>query len=235
VRRCLPLRLAHARQPVSLRPDRPGLLRKTIAGVLAEAKRNWPNIANFATSVMTNHMHNALAATSGDPRDLADYLAFVKREITRRWRRQVGWEGSMWGGYDCTAIITDAAQVETLAYIVGQSCKENLVADPRLWPGFNCAESLVTGEPVAGIWFDGTAFGKARHAALAKRESAEVRPEDFVEARQFTFDKLPALAGLDDERYRAQMQEIVEECIAERARVFEAPPLGLMRHATSTR
>ena len=76
-----------------LRPDLKGKLSAIVAGVLAEAKSNWPNVANFASSVLSNHLHALLAVTSGDPRDLVDYVAFVKREVSRRWKDDVGWSG----------------------------------------------------------------------------------------------------------------------------------------------
>jgi len=209
-----------------LTPDLEGLLRSTIAGVLAEAKHNWPNISNFGVAVLSNHLHALLAAMSGDPRNIVDYIAFAKREITRRWRKEVGWSGSMWGGYDCAAIITPTAQIDTLGYIVAQGCKENLVEDPRQWPGFGCAESLVTGEPIEGHWFDGTGYGRALHREKAKKNPEEVLRESYIEPRKFAFDKLPALADLSGNVYRDRMLELVEQAVSARTLRFDGPALG---------
>jgi hypothetical protein len=91
------------------------------------------------------------------------------------------------------------------------------VGDPRDWPGFHCAESLVTGAPVEGVWFDGTGYGKAVHAQLAKKEENRklVSPNEFTHDRTFSFDALPALAHLSAESYRAEMARMVDEIVAE--------------------
>jgi len=99
--------------------------------------------------------------------------------------------------------------------VLAQSVKENLVEDPRLWPGFHCAESLVSGEPVPGIWFDGTGYGKALHAERAKKEEnrKDVRREDYVHDTTFSFDQLPALADLSPDEYKAEMATVVDEIV----------------------
>jgi hypothetical protein len=38
-----------------LRPDKPGRLRRIVAGVLAQAKANCPSVGNQATVVLSNH------------------------------------------------------------------------------------------------------------------------------------------------------------------------------------
>ena len=209
-----------------LRPDLDGLLRSILVGVFREAHERWKNIANFATSVMSNHMHNALAALYGDPRNLADYIAYVKRETCRRWRREVDWQRSLWDGYECAAVITPQAQLDVVAYIIGQGVKENLVEDPRLWPGFNCAESLVTGEPMQGHWFDGTGYAKKCYRERHKKNPGTIAREEFTHPRDFTFDKLPACADWSDEAYRGLMLELVQRVVAERKQRFEGPALG---------
>jgi hypothetical protein len=209
-----------------LRPDLNGLLRSIFVGVFAEAKQHWENIANFASSALSNHMHNFLAAMDGDPRNIADYIAFIKRETCHRWRREVGWERSLWDGYEYAAVITPDAQLDVLAYVAGQGCQENLVDDPRLWPGFNCAESLVTGEPMHGHWFDGTGYGKESYREQHKKSPREVSRARHTHPRDFVFDKLPAFADWSDEAYRGLMLEKVEEVVADRKRRFAGPALG---------
>ena len=56
-----------------------------------------------------------------------------------------------------------------------KGCQENLVADPRDWPGFACAESLASGKPMKGYWLDGTSYGKKLHAEKVKKSPEPVR------------------------------------------------------------
>ncbi len=210
-----------------LRPDLEGTLRAIIVGVLANARDRFPSIANFATSQMSNHLHDLLAAMRGDPRVLADYIAYTKREIALRWRREVGWSGSVFEGYRCSALVTVEAQLSAFRYVLSQGVKENLVDDPREWPGFHCAESLMTGEPMKGYWLNGTDFGKAIHAEKVKKNPRKIRREDYLEPRTFTFNRLPALEDLSDADYRAHVRDLVHEIVLEgRRQRAEKRPLG---------
>jgi REP element-mobilizing transposase RayT len=201
-----------------LRPDAHGYLRRLVAGILAQAKTNFPTVANFATVLLSNHLHALAAVRFGDPRVLADYIAFVKRELTRRWSSHVKWTGSIWGGYQCTAVISPEAQLAALDYVLLQSVKEGLVGDPREWPGFHCARSLTSGTPEQGVWFDGTAYGKRVHAEAVKKQPREVHRRDFYHPRVFSFDRLPALAHLDDVSYRGEMSRRLDELVVQARR-----------------
>lgn len=209
-----------------LRPDLEGHLRRIFVGVLAKAKDNFGGVANFGTAAMSNHLHMLLAPTSDDPRMIVDYVGFVKREVARRWRQEVNWPGSIFEKYECAAVLTPEAQIRTLKYVIGQGCAENLVADPRDWPGFNCAQSLVTGEPMHGEWLDGTAYGKELHREKVKKNPKEVSRQKHTHPRSFSFDPLPALAHLSDEAYQREMRILVEELVAEREQQYDFEPLG---------
>ena len=198
-----------------MRPDRSGLLERIVAGVLAVARVNYPNVENYALSILSNHLHALLAALNGDPAAIADYMGFLKREITRRWRDEVGWSGSIWEGYQATAILTPGGQLAALEYVLGQGVKEDLVESPLDWPGFHCAKSLATGRPVQGFWFDGTAHGKKLHAEKVKKNPQPVVHSDFVRPQRFSFDRLPALADLSDDEYRAHICDVVAHIVDE--------------------
>jgi hypothetical protein len=93
--------------------------------------------------------------------------------------------------------------------------KEGLVERPEQWPGFHCAQSLVTGEAVEGEWLNGTSYGTALHREARKKVPSEVRPEDHTQASHAVFDKLPALSDLDDQAYRSMASRLVDEVVAE--------------------
>lgn len=211
-----------------MRPDPHGKLERIVAGVLAVAKSRYPAVANYGLSILSNHLHALLATRDGDPAAIADYIGFFKRQLTHRWRREVGWNGSIWEGYESTAIISPSRQISTLEYVLGQGVKEGLVESPLDWPGFHCAESLVTGKPVEGYWFDGTAYGKRFHAEKVKKNPRIVDRDDFKRPKVFQFDRLPALDHLSDGEYRAHIQEAVERIVEDgRAARDGKPVLGV--------
>ncbi len=201
-----------------LRPDTEGELRSIVTGILAEAKSNWPRVRNYGTSILSNHLHALLAVVDGDPRNIADYIAFIKRELTRRWRAQVDWTGSIWGGYRAAAVITPESQLAAFRYVLAQGVKENLVADPQQWPGFHCAQSLSSGMPATGYWFDGTGYGKAVHADHARVCPKGVSRADYTHERTFAFDPLPALEDLRPQEYRSEVCDVLD-CIGKQRAV----------------
>lgn len=196
-----------------MRPDRYGKLRRIVAGILAVAKSLYPNVANYALSILSNHLHALLATRNGDHADIGRYIGFVKKELTRRWRHEVGWNDSIWAGYQSTAIITPKRQVYVLEYVLGQGVKEGLVESPLDWPGFHCAESLVTGRPVQGYWFDASAYGKAFHAEKVKKNPRPVDRDNFKRPESFSFDRLPALEDLTESEHRAHMRDAVDRIV----------------------
>jgi hypothetical protein len=208
-----------------LNPDSGRRLRRVVAGILSRARKAFAGVRNHGTSILSNHGHLAL---SGNHQQLAAYVGFVKRELSRRWGPVVGWRGIFEDGYQATAIITPEAQRRCLKYIMAQSAKENITSRPEEWPGFHCAASLVSGEPIDGEWFNGTRYGKELHRAKRTKDAPIVRKEDYIEACSFTFDPLTSLAHLSPEDYRGEMKMLVEEVVAEAKEQWGGkPPLGV--------
>ncbi len=208
-----------------LNPDREGRLRRLIAGILARAKKTFAGVRNHATSILSNHGHLAI---SGDHRQLAAYVGFIKRELSRRWGPIIGWRGLFEEGYHATAVMTAAAQRRCLKYILAQSVKEGIVAKPEEWPGFHCANALVSGEPIEGEWLNGTSYGTALHRAKRESKPTAVRREDHTETCFANFDPLPSLAHLSRAEYAREMARLVEEVVTEaREEREDRAPLGI--------
>jgi len=209
-----------------LKPDEQGELSRIIAGVLDRARKTYDGVKNHATNVLSNHVHLEL---SGIARQLAPYIGFFKRvfkrEVSRRWGPRIGWRGIFEPGYQSSAVITPAAKRRCLKYILAQGVKENLVERPGDWPGFSCASALVSGRPVEGYWFNGTAHGRALQRAKRKKQPSEVRREDYREESNATFDPLPAMAHLSPSEYQAEMAKIVAEVEVEARQKRQGKPV----------
>jgi REP element-mobilizing transposase RayT len=193
-----------------LRPDRKGRLNSIIAGVIGRAQELFPSIRLYAHAWLSNHAHLLL---QGSAEDIPAFVGFLKREISRRWGVQVDWPGPMWEAYESTALPTPESQREAFAYVMAQSTKENLVASPVLWPGVHCARDLIAGTCRRGVWFDGTAYGKAAHRTRTRRNPRGVNRADYERCYSVTLRKIPCWSDLDDHNYREKVRALVESIV----------------------
>ncbi len=136
------------------------------------------------------------------------------------------WHEKLWGRRYRPIIISDeeAAQVARLRYILEQGVKENLVASPRRWPGLHCANALIEGKPLEGIWYDRTLQYEAN------RRGKEVDPEAFIERYQLQLEPIPCWAHLSPDEYRHRILELVEDIEEQAARRIKATgvwPVGV--------
>jgi REP element-mobilizing transposase RayT len=135
---------------------RPGKeLNNIIAGVVAKAGKEFPDVVVYAYAFLSNHIHLQL---KGPSYQIADFVGYIKREITVRWghRPDVRWRGTMWERYLSTALPTGESQVRCLKYILSHGVKEGLVSKCHLWPGVHAAKQLLSGTPLRGEWFNAT-------------------------------------------------------------------------------
>jgi len=210
-----------------LRPDRRFALRTLTAGVIGRAQHNFPRVELFAAAVLSNHFHLMLR---GPTYDVVGFVAFCKREISRRWAPKIGWSGPMWGKYRATAIVTPDAQVRCLRYILSHGVKEGIVARPQQWPGFHCAAALASNTGSTGEWLDATAYGKARYKESVKNRPRVVRKVDFITTYTVAFTKIPAWQHLADADYRGAIRKLINTIVVEGRRARRGRPLvGLRR------
>jgi REP element-mobilizing transposase RayT len=206
-----------------LRPD--AATTSVITGVLAQACRKFERVSLFETAVMSNHFHLIMQAPQPD---FSLFLAFIKREISRRVGWLHNWKGTFWDGrFKLSALPTAQSQLDAQRYVLSQGAKEDLVELPWHWPGVHSAVAHKRRAPLRGRWLDGTAYAKAKHAAkaLAPQETARKRTKvhrtqraEFESDVELHFAPLPALAHLSREQYAHEMDTIMND-IAETERV----------------
>ena len=86
----------------------------------------------------------------------------------------------------------------------------------------------MTGEPIAGEWFNATDYGKAQRNQARRKEPGAVDRADFIETYPVSFEKLPAFKDLSDEEYRCFIATLVDEVVHEAKEKRQGkPPLGL--------
>ena len=208
-----------------LRPGR--ALNRIIAGVIGRAQADFPNVRLFAYAFLSNHVHLML---QGPTCEVVSFIAFVKREISRRWGAYPGinWPGAMWHGYIATALPTPESQVTCLKYILSQGVKEKLVAKPQLWPGVHAAKQLLSGASLVGEWFDATAYAVARDRERRKTRPCTIAKTAFYEPYEVTLTPIAPWQALSPSEYRRRVRALCDEIEAEgRIARDGKPPLGV--------
>ncbi len=191
-----------------LTPDKHGVLNKIIAGVIGRAQELWPDVRLYAHAWLSNHAHFLV---SGSPYDLPAFIGFIQREVSRRWGGYIGWSGGLWQRYVSTAVIGSESELRAFGYVLSQGAKEHLVDSPLKWPGVHCAKELVRGTQRKGTWFDGTGYGKARHAQKVCVRPKTVNKSDFERPYSVRLDRLPSCRQMGADAYRSFVADLVTE------------------------
>ncbi len=193
-----------------LRPSR--LLNETIVGTLALAQER-TGVEIVCVVVLSNHMHLLLRVA--DAQQLARFQCFVGSNIAREVARLTGWREKVWGRrYSAIAVSAEpAAQEARLRYLLSHGVKENLVERCSDWPGVHSAESLLSGRPMQGFWFDRTAEFNA------KRRGENFGAYTFAAAKTLAFSRLPCWNDLSQADYQKRVAEMISEVEADASRV----------------
>ncbi len=185
------------------------------AGVVGKAQENWPNVELHGYAFLSNHFH---LMVSGDSREVSLFVAFIKREISRRLGQIYNFKGAFWQSrFTSTGLPTPESQVACLRYILSQGVKEHLVAHPLHWPGLHCAQALLTGESVTGSWFKGTEYGMAKRNQQRSSNSQAVRKKDFYHTVSIKLTPIPPWRHLGREKQLQLAQEMVQSIVDEAA------------------
>ncbi len=187
---------------------------QAILGVLGRAQKRYGMTVHLAV-VLSNHYHLLLAPKNAG--QLADFMGFVNSNIAREVGRLVEWKEKFWGRRYESVVVSDEmeAQVGRLQYFLANSVKEHLVESPLDWPGVHFAKALVEGHRLEGIWFDRSAYNRARKRR--KRSDPPVREEDFKTTEVLELSPLPCFASLDESQYRDFVAGMCAQVAAEAA------------------
>jgi REP element-mobilizing transposase RayT len=185
-----------------LRPSRE--LNDIVCGILARAVALYDvGVVDF--KVLSNHMHLLLLPTNAQ--QLAGFMCYLNGNLAKEAGRLHGWRERLWSRRYRAIVVSDEsdAQVDRLRYLLEQGCKEGLVRSPREWPGASGTESLLTGEPIRGWWFDRSAEYEAR------RRGESVAKYAFAEEVGFELAPLPCWRDLPVEDRRRRVEILVRE------------------------
>jgi hypothetical protein len=152
-------------------------------------------------------------------------MGYLNRNLSIEIGKLHGWRGSMWERRYHHSIVDDdpAIQIERLRYILSQGVKEGLVFTPADWPGVHCAQALMDGTTLQGLWIDHTAIWAARN----RGESFD--PTLHTQKTEVRFSPLPCWAHLSPDQQRSRVRELVETIVEQTAAEHQrndTEPLG---------
>ena len=190
-----------------LRPSKK--LNDLVVGVVARAQQKY-EMPVICITVMSSHMHMLLHAR--DPEHMAEFMGFVKTNLSKEIGTLHRWPGSMFADRYHHVEVSDAEtdQIDRLKYCLANGVKEFLVDRPDQWPGVHSATALVEGEDLLGHWYDRT-----RQHAARQRGEKNVDKEQFASEERLFLSPLPCWAELPEAEYRRRVAELVEEIVEE--------------------
>ena len=199
------------------------MMNEIVIGALGRAQR-LHGVRIFGFACLSNHLHLLLEVD--DAQTLSRFMNCFLSKLAREAGRLYGWKETVFPRRYQAIPVTgeDRAQVERLKYILAHGCKEGLVERLEEWPGAHCVRSLLTGEPLEGVWHERDQETRARN------RGQEVEPGQFAARETLTLDPLPCWRHLSPEEQRRRVSHLVEEieteAAAERKRTGK-PVLGV--------
>jgi REP element-mobilizing transposase RayT len=195
-------------------------LDEIVVGVLGRAQRLYKvRVCGYMWA--SNHFHLLLDIDTAH--QLAQFMCYVNSNIAREISRLYGWEDKIWSRRYQAIVISgeEEAQIARLKYLLGNGCKEGLVARPQDWPGVHVARALVKGEDLTGTWFDRT----QEYAARNRGEAFDRLKYASVETLHLS--PLPCWKHLPPQVWRERalnlIREIEEEAAAQRSSTGRQP------------
>jgi REP element-mobilizing transposase RayT len=178
-------------------------LNRIVIGALARASHRF-KVGVVAYAFLGNHYH--LLARVEDADQLSRFMGLFNSKVAREVARLTGWKDKIWSRRYQAIVVSDEepAQVARLTYLLGNGCKENLVARIEEWPGVHCASALLTGGPLQGVWNNRT------QEYLARQRGETPDPQQFEEPETLTLAQLPCWKDLSPEQYRGQIAGLVQ-------------------------
>ena len=106
--------------------------------------------------------------------------------------------------------------LERIEYVLSHSIKENLVARISEWEGLHCAQAMIDGKPMSGVWYDREGEYEARRQATRKAArrgtpKEKIDPGAFMTPYQLKLAPLPCWEGLPLAKIRQRVAKMVAE------------------------
>lgn len=207
---------------------------RIMVGILARAQEKYP-VSIHAAVALGSHYH--FIVTPDDAEQLADFMEFVNGNLAREAARIRGWRGRFWRErYHLIPISPEPeAQQARLRYLLSHSVKEHLVASVRVWEGLHCAEALIDGTPMKGVWYNRSKEYEAKRQAKkrAERRGEPLKPVSrsaFMTHYELKLALLPCWEHWSTATIRKKIADMVAEIEAEAAAVreeLEIEPKGM--------
>lgn len=196
-------------------------LRAAVLGAMSTAQRRFP-IRIHAFTFMSNHYHAIYGADHPDL--IAGFLGHFHAALARIANRRAVRTGPVWASRASVIpiLLEEQAQLQRLAYVMGQAVRAGAAAHPEEWPAASSTPWLLRGEQLVGTRVDWT------RRSLDGRNGHEPGPvSNYEESCEVRMTPLPCFAGLSEDERRATCRAIADELASRHGWVQrEADPGG---------
>ncbi len=210
---------------------------RIFAGILARAQEKYP-VQIHAVVALQTHYH--LYLTPEDADQLAEFMEYLNGNLARETNRLVdAWSGPVFSDRYAHIPISPEpeALVGRLRYLLSNTVKENLVARVSEWEGLHCAEALIDGKPIPGMWYARAVEYEANRQAERKAARRGTAPERidrgaFMMPYELKLAPLPCWRSLPKAEIRkrvARMVAEIETAAASLRDVLGTEPVGMDR------
>jgi hypothetical protein len=154
---------------------------------------------------LSNHYHLLVWVEHAE--QLSGFMGYLNSNLAREAGRLHRWREALWSRrYEAIPVSgEEEAQMARLKYLLSHGAKEHLVRRPQDWPGVHCAEALVSGAPLEGVWVDRSRLCAARRGRKAPD------PKDYTEVETLRLAPIPCWAHLSQAKYRERIRALLAE------------------------
>ncbi len=184
-----------------------------ILGVLGRAQALF-DFELYMYAFLSNHGSYLIGVRS------AEHLSQIKCYVHGNIAVELGkrpdykWDGKFYGRPGRSIVVlTDEAVLDRMRYICANGTKEDLVTEPRRWPGAHAAQALCSGSNDTGTWIDRTESSQIARKHTDKRRKPTVVQKTYT----VKLSKIPPLAHLSDEDYAEYIKAMCNDISADAA------------------
>ena len=177
---------------------------RVVVGALVRAQELYP-VAIHAFAGLPSHIHLLVTPTDGE--ELADFMRHFNGNLAREVCHMIPWSDRIWGHrYHAIEITAEQEVLESrLDYVLSHGVKEGLVERVADWEGLHCAQALIDGTPLHGVWYDRTT------KYMADRLNQEIERDAWVHDCLLELSPLPCWVDRSPTERRKLVTAMVEE------------------------
>jgi hypothetical protein len=163
----------------------------------------------------SNHLHLIVATFDSVTR--AEFKSHLKTNVSKELGDLFSWTEHLFGRRTRDIpILDEEALMGRVFYCLRHGHKEGLIAEDEQWPGVPWIDAVTRGVPLQGVWYNRTAFYRAKRRWLLRDKAkgvSEPKLQDFAETIEVPLEPLPCMKGLTEAQQQERWRELQREAL----------------------